>query len=64
MERWTEERLSPEVGERAVRMEFDHQGEYFSQWSDMVSISATNRSHRQSAQATTINVISVENSRK
>ena len=32
-------RYSPEVRERAVRMVFDHEGEYFSQWSAMVSIS-------------------------
>ena len=32
-------RNSPEVRERAVRMVFDHEGEYSSQWSAMVSIS-------------------------
>ena len=32
-------RYSPEVRERAVRMVFDHEGEYSSQWSAMVSIS-------------------------
>ena len=32
-------RYSPEVRERAVRMVFDHEGEYSSQWSAMVAIS-------------------------
>ena len=32
-------RYAPEVRERAVRMVFDHEGEYSSQWSAMVSIS-------------------------
>ena len=31
-------RYSPEVRERAVRMVFEHEGEYSSQWSAMVSI--------------------------
>ena len=31
-------RYSPEVRERAVRMVFEHQGEYASQWSAVVSI--------------------------
>ena len=31
-------RYSPEVRERAVRMVFDHQGEYASQWQAVVSI--------------------------
>ena len=31
-------RYSPEVRERAVRMVFEHQGEYSSQWSAVVSI--------------------------
>jgi len=31
-------RYSPEVRERAVRMVFEHQGEYPSQWSAVVSI--------------------------
>ena len=31
-------RYSPEVRERAVRMVFDHQGEYPSQWQAVVSI--------------------------
>jgi transposase len=33
-------RYSPEVRERAVRMVFDHEGEYDSQWSAIVSISS------------------------
>ena len=33
-------RYSPEVRERAVRMVFEHQGEYESQWAAMVSIGA------------------------
>jgi len=33
-------RFSPEVRERAVRMVFDHEGEYDSQWSAIVSISS------------------------
>ena len=33
-------RYSREVRERAVRMVFDHEGEYDSQWSAMVSISS------------------------
>ena len=33
-------KFSPEVRERAVRMVFDHQGEYASQWAAMVSIGA------------------------
>ena len=33
-------RYSPEVRERAVRMVFDHQGEYPSQWQAVVSIAA------------------------
>lgn len=32
-------RYSPEVRERAVRMVFEHEGEYASQWSAMVLIS-------------------------
>lgn len=33
-------RYSPEVRERAVRMVFDHQGEYESQWAAIGSIAA------------------------
>jgi len=33
-------RYSPEIRERAVRMVFDHQGEYASPWAAMTSISA------------------------
>lgn len=33
-------RYSPEVRERAVRMVFEHQGEYESQWSALSSIAA------------------------
>jgi transposase len=33
-------KFSPEVRERAVRMVFDHQGKYASQWAAMVSIGA------------------------
>ena len=33
-------RYSPEVRERAFRMVFDHEGEYDSQWSAIVSISS------------------------
>src|SRR5512143_520430 len=36
----TSTRYSPEVRERAVRMVFEHQGEYESQWAAMVSIGA------------------------
>jgi transposase-like protein len=32
--------FSPEVRERAVRMVFDHQGEYASQWAALCSIAA------------------------
>ena len=31
-------RYSPEVRERAVRLVFEHEGDYFSQWSAIVSI--------------------------
>ena len=34
----TTKKFSPEVRERAVRMVFDHRGEYASQWAAMVSI--------------------------
>lgn len=33
-------RYSPEMRERAVRLVYDHQGEYESQWAAMVSIAA------------------------
>ena len=33
-------RYSPEIRERAVRMVFEHQGEYGSQWAAMVSIAS------------------------
>src|SRR5512143_3445142 len=33
-------RYSPEVRDRAVRMVFEHQGEYESRWAAIVSISA------------------------
>ena len=33
-------RYSPEVRERAVRMVFEHQGEYQSQWAAMASIAS------------------------
>lgn len=36
----TNKRYSPEVRERAVRMVFEHQHEYESQWSTIESISA------------------------
>lgn len=35
-----QKRYSPEVRERAVRMVFDHDREYDSQWSAIVSISS------------------------
>jgi transposase len=35
-----QKRYSPEVKERAVRMVFDHQGEYSSQWSAIRSIAS------------------------
>ena len=34
------EKYSPEVRERAVRMVFEHRGEYESQWTAIVSIAA------------------------
>jgi transposase-like protein len=34
----TSKKFSPEVRERAVRMVFEHQGEYESQWAAMASI--------------------------
>ena len=33
-------RYSPEIRERAVRLVYEHQGEYESQWAAMVSIAA------------------------
>ena len=36
----TSTRYSPEVRERAVRLVFEHQAEYESQWAAMVSIAA------------------------
>ena len=36
----TTKRYSPEVRERAVRMVFDHQGEYDSQWAALNSIAS------------------------
>jgi len=36
----TKKRYSPEVRERAVRMVFEHQNEYESQWAAMCSISS------------------------
>ena len=36
----TSTKYSPEVRERAVRMVFEHQGEYESQWAAIVSIGA------------------------
>lgn len=35
-----QKRYSPEVKERSVRMVFDHQGEYSSQWSAIRSIAS------------------------
>ena len=36
----TKKRYSPEIRERAVRMVFEHQNEYESQWAAMCSISS------------------------
>ena len=36
----TTTRYSPEVRERAVRLVFEHQGEYESQWAALASIAA------------------------
>ena len=36
----TKKRYSPEIRERAVRMVFEHQSEYESQWAAMCSISS------------------------
>jgi transposase-like protein len=36
----TNKRYSPEVRERAVRLVFEHQGDYDSQWAAMASIAA------------------------
>jgi transposase len=40
MEAKTRNKFSPEVRERAVRMVFDHQGEYPSQWAAISSVAA------------------------
>src|SRR4030095_13148601 len=36
----TTQKYSPDVGERAVRMVFEHQGEHQSQWAAIVSIAS------------------------
>ena len=40
MTKKTSARYSPEVRARAVRMVLEHQGEYVSQWSAIVSIAS------------------------